>query len=320
MSPAIQTFCRELLIEIRSVSFTLFRIMIPVILVVKLLEMLGGVTLLGQVLAPLMALVGLPESMGLVWATTMASNIYAGMLVFFTQPQQEALTVAQVTVLGGMMLIAHGLPVEARIAQKAGVRLRATLLLRIGGGLLFGLLLHLAYREGGWLQQPNVLLWQPQAQDRGLGGWLLMQGKSLLMVQLVIIVLLTTLKILRLIGVERLMFWLLQPLLKLLGIGRQATTITIIGVTLGLSFGGGLLIREAQTGQIPKRDVFAAMAFLGLCHSLIEDTLLVMLLGAHLSGILWARLAFSLIGIALLTRWMDRRSDGFQRRHLIYRE
>ncbi|MFC6671570.1 hypothetical protein [Marinobacterium aestuariivivens] len=316
---AVQTFFRELFVEIRTVSLTLFKIMIPVILVVKLLEEVGGVELLGLLLGPLMGLLGLPESMGLVWAATMASNIYAGMLVFFTQPQPEALTVAQVTVLAGLMLMAHGLPIEARIAQKAGVRLGATLLVRIGGGLLFGWLLYLVYGQGGWLQQPNELIWRPEAVDTSLSGWLLMQAKSLLMVQLVIVLLLTALKILRLLGIERLMFWLLQPLLRLLGIGRQATTITIVGVTLGLSFGGGLLIKEAQAGHLTKRDIFASMAFLGLCHSLIEDTLLVMLLGAHLSGILWARLVFALLVIALMTRWMDRRSEAFHQRFLVYR-
>ena len=45
-----------------------------------------------------------------------------------------------------------------------------------------------------------------------------------------------------------------------------------------------------------------SMAFLGLCHSLIEDTLLILLLGADLSAILWARLGFSLLVIAVLSR------------------
>jgi hypothetical protein len=38
--------------------------MIPVILVVKLLEELGGVELLAAVLGPLMSMIGLPDSMG----------------------------------------------------------------------------------------------------------------------------------------------------------------------------------------------------------------------------------------------------------------
>jgi len=315
---AAKTLLRELVTEIYQVSFTLFKLMIPVILVVKVLEEFGGVEWLAALLSPLMSAIGLPDSMGLVWATTMTTNIYAGMLIFFTQSQQEALSVAQVTVLSGLLLMAHGLPIEARIAQIAGVRMGATLALRIGGGLLFAWLLHLIYSQGGWLQQPNELLWQPELHDNSLSTWAINQLKSLVMIQLIIIVLLSGLKVLKIIGVEKLMAWLLQPLLKLLGIGREATTITIVGVTLGLAFGGGLLIKEAQAGHLSKRDVFASMAFLGLCHSLIEDTLLVMLLGAHISGVLWLRLAFALLVIAALTRWIDHRSESFHRRYLVH--
>jgi alkaline phosphatase D len=53
----------------------------------------------------------------------------------------------------------------------------------------------------------------------------------------------------------------------------------------------------------------------------VDETfgLQVMLLGAHLSGILWARLAFTLQVIALMTRWMDRHSEDFHQRFLVYR-
>ncbi|MBY4678436.1 nucleoside recognition domain-containing protein [Marinobacterium arenosum] len=315
----MKQFLSELGREIWQVSYTLFRLMIPALIVVKILEELGAVAYLGVVLGPLMNWVGLPESMGLVWATTMATNIYAGMLVFFQLPEAESLTVAQITVLGTLMLMAHGLPVEARIAQQAGVRLRVTLVLRIGGGLLLGWLLHTLYGAGGWLQQANELAWQPAPVDDSWRGWLISQGESLLMIQLVIIVLLTGLKLLRLAGIERLMAWLLRPLLKLLGIGREATTITIVGVTLGLAFGGGLLIKEARAGHVSKRDIFAAMGLLALCHSVIEDTLLVMLLGADISGVLWLRLLFSVTVIAVMTRLIDRRSDQFWRKHLVNR-
>lgn len=36
-----------------------------------------------------------------------------------------------------------------------------------------------------------------------------------------------------------------------------------------------------------QRDCFLALCFIGLVHSLLEDTLLIMALGAHLSGILF---------------------------------
>ncbi len=308
---------KALSFEIYEVTTTLFKIMIPALLIIKALEMVGGIELLSMALSPVMGWVGLPESMGIVWATTLLTNIYTGMLVFFTHSTEQSLTVAQVTVLSGMMLMAHALPIEARIAQKAGIRLSVTLILRIGGALVYGWLLNRIYTSGDWLQQPNQLLWQPEtAGDASLGQWLIDQVQGLFAVFMVICLLLSTLKILRVIGVEKLINGLLSPLLRLLKIGQEATTITLVGITLGLSFGGGLLIKEANAGHVSKQDIFSSMGLLALCHSIIEDTLLVMLLGAHISGALWFRIAFALIAIALLSRWVLSRSNTFKQRYL----
>ncbi len=76
--------------------------------------------------------------MGLVWATAMVTNLYGGIVVFASLAPEAHLTVAQITVLTTMMLVAHALPVELRIAQKAGSRLHAMAFLRIAGALTLG--------------------------------------------------------------------------------------------------------------------------------------------------------------------------------------
>jgi len=291
--------------DILHVYLTLLKIMIPALLIVKGLELAGAIEWLSILLEPVMSAVGLPSSMGIVWATTMLTNIYGGMIIFFELSSNESLSVAQVTVLGCMMLIAHGLPVEAAIAKKAGVRLRATLCIRIFGALIFGALLHFIYQESGYLQQTNILLWQPDLVKPTLVEWCVEQIKTLAMVFLIISALIFLLRLLKWLHIERLMHWLLSPLLILLGLSKQASNITIIGITLGLSFGGGLLIKEAESGALSSKDIFVSMALLALCHSLIEDTLLIMVLGAHLSGILWGRLAFTLVFVSLMSHLLN---------------
>ena len=81
-SPSLQ-FAAELAREIYFVTWTLYKLMIPTVLVVKLLEEMGALVYLSWLLSPLMTLMGLPESMGIVWATAMVTNLYAGMVVFF---------------------------------------------------------------------------------------------------------------------------------------------------------------------------------------------------------------------------------------------
>ncbi|MEH6568766.1 MAG: hypothetical protein V7709_06815 [Halioglobus sp.] len=316
---SFRVFIKELASEILLVTWTLYKIMIPTLVVVKILEQMGLLVYLGRLLEPAMTLIGLPESMGIVWATTLMTNLYAGMLVFFDLAQSEVLSVAQVTVLCTVLLISHGLPIEARIAQRAGIRLPVTIFIRIAGALLFGWLLHLFYSSGELLQETNVLLWVPEPVDSSLWIWFVSLLQSLFMVLVIIASLLTLLKVLRLVGIERLLGVLLSPLLRIMGIGRQATTITIVGMTLGLSFGGGLLIHEAERGHVSRRDIFASLTMLALCHSLIEDTLLMLLLGAHVSGILWLRLLFTLVILALVTRWLNGRSDAFVDRWLFNR-
>lgn len=305
-----QQFFKELFQDVYSISYTLFKIMIPVIIVVKILEELGGIKYLGYFLEPLMTFVGLPESMGLVWATTLLTNIYGGMVIFVSQVAVEPMTVAQVTVLGGMMLIAHGLPIEVRIAQKAGMSVWFSLFIRIGGGIFYGWLLFVIYRSTDWLQQPHQLAWQPNlTSDADLTAWVIGQLQSFLMILLIIFVLMFFLKVLKLIGVERLLAIFLRPILRLLGISHTATSITIVGITLGLTFGGGLLIAEAKAGHVSKKDVFTAMALIAVLHSLIEDTALILLLGADISGVLWFRLVFSIVFVGVLSRIILKMDD-----------
>lgn len=293
---------REILTDSYRVIHTLFRVMIPAIIIVKLLTELGAAKWLGLIFAPLMGWMGLPPEAGLIWASAMLTNIYTGVVIFFSTPGTEHWNIAQVTILGTLLLSAHNLPVELRVAQKAGCRIIPQLVLRVGGGILLGMLLHLVYQHSDAMQATNPVPWTPQTHDPGLAGWALSQLKTLLWTAVVIVLLLTALRLLRLLGIERLLEWLLRPVLRLIGIAPGALSITLIGMTLGLAYGGGLLIREAERGDIAPTDIFAAISLLGLCHSLIEDTLLVMLLGAELSGILGARLAFALVVIALLSR------------------
>ncbi|MBT6506208.1 MAG: hypothetical protein HOK66_00115 [Marinovum sp.] len=83
--------------------------------------------------------------------------------------------------------------------------------------------------------------------------------------------------------------------MKLIGIGGSASTIVVVGLTLGLGFGGGLMIKDVKAGNVPKMDAVAALVFINLFHSVIEDTPLVMLLGPSLFYVLIGRLIFALI-------------------------
>ena len=319
--PRFATFLKDVIKEAGQVSLHLFKIMIPILIGVKILQEAGLIAYLALPLDPVMRIMGLPGETGLVWATAMVNNLYSAIIVFLSLSDSMQLSVSQVTVLSTVMLVAHAIPIEVKIAQSAGTRFVFQALTRIGGGLLLGWILHLIYSLTGTLQQANTIFWQGDvpAQPPPIPVWALGQIKNLALIFCIILVLVALMRIMHKLRIVDGLTWVLRPVLRFLGIGREAATLTIIGMVMGLTYGGGLIIRESRSGTMEARDVFASLTLMGLTHSLIEDTLLLTMIGAHLSGILWARLLFSLLVVAGLVRLLPLLPRGFVH-HALYAE
>jgi hypothetical protein len=89
-------------------------------------------------------------------------------------------------------------------------------------------------------------------------------------------------------------------------------------MSLGLTYGGGLLINEARSGRVSKTDIFGSITLLAICHSIIEDTLLIMLLGADISGALYFRVLFALLLTAVLIRLTRNLSEKYFNDYFVY--
>lgn len=305
----IGTEVKSIFKEVFFTVFTLLKIIIPISIVVKILKELGLIEIVGRFLSPVMRIVGLPGESGLIWATAMVTNIYGGLVVFFSLATKSPFTIAQVTVLTTMILIAHSLPVELRIAQQAGIRLWFMLTLRICAAFILGLILHHIYLSYHLLQLPALILWKPGEEDPALVSWILGQLRNYGLIFIIIFVLISLIRILKYFGIIDRLNKLLNPLLRLLGMSKAAAPLAIIGLTLGISYGGGLIINEAHSGVISKRDIFLSLCLMGLSHSLIEDTLLMLAMGASLTGILLGRILFTLLIMLILVRAINRISD-----------
>ncbi|MFW6153783.1 MAG: nucleoside recognition domain-containing protein [Planctomycetota bacterium] len=309
--PRLVSACVGLLRQATTISWELIKIMVPLLVLTYGLERLGLIKYPGYALAPVMRLVGLPGEAGLVWAAAMITNLYGGIAAFVALAPAANLTTAQATVLCTMMAVAHALPVECRVCQKTGTRFRAAALSRIVGALLLGWILHLIYSAGGWLQGPCRVLWsEPPSDGNALGPWLLSLGLTLGKIYLIVLGLLALMKILEAVGLLKLLVRLMGPVLRRLGISAAMAPLAIIGMTMGVTYGGGLIIQETRTARFGRRNVVHTMTLMGLCHALIEDTLLMIALGAHVSGILWGRLGFSLAAAYVMVKLTGLLSDA----------
>ena len=282
-------FFKKVTNDIFIVSFELFKIMIPTLILVKVAEIYGLVAVLTNLFAPLMTVMGLPAEMALAITTTMLTNPYAGIIVLASTPGIEQLTVAQTTILASFILFTHSVIIEAAISRQAGLSAGATIIIRILSGVLFCTLLNSVFSTFELFGQTAVLNLPEMSTAPTLKQWIIDQIKGLVFIQFVIIILITFLEILRLLGIEKIIRICLSPFLKILNIGQSASTIVVVGLTLGLGFGGGLMIKDVKQGIVAPRSAVGALIFINLFHSLIEDTTILLLIGPSLFTILVIR-------------------------------
>ncbi len=297
---------KKIIKDTSKTCFILFKILIPISIIVKILTELGIVEIISSYLSPVMALVGLPGDFSIVWGTAMLTNIYGGIVVFLNLSLTNSYSIAQVTVLGTMILIAHTFPVEVRIAQKAGIKARFTILFRFISAVILGGILSFIFSFFNLFQGKNSIAWQPDIVDPSLSQWALNELKNYLMIVLIIFALITLIEILKKTGVIEKLNKALEPGLNFLGMSKNAAPLTIIGLTLGLSYGGGLIIKEINEKMINKKDTFLSVSMMGLSHSLIEDTLIIMAIGASLFGILFARIVFTIVVMIILIKIINK--------------
>lgn len=301
----VSDFFRDLARDGLKTSSALLKVTVPAIIGTKILEELGLVVLIGKAFDPVMGLMGLPGELGLVWATAILTTPYGGIGVYAALGPTLNLSGADITVLCSVMLIAHSLPVELSITRKAGGPLVPLGLLRLGGALLYGILLSQAC---SWLQlwqEPAIMLFQAIPEEQSLLQWCLGQAANIVMICGIIFVVLMAMRLMQAIGLIRMVEFLLKPLLPLFGMTQRAAPVTVVGMILGIVYGGALIISETTRGNMDAREVFNSLALMSLSHGLIEDTLVMMALGAKLGGIFWGRLLFSLLVMFLLVKTVD---------------
>ena len=310
MKESFRDFWKYVFERTTNACLILFKFMIPISFIIRIIQEMDLLEPVSNVLTPVMHIVNLPPEMALVWLSTIIVNIYGGFIALFAiYPYMEPITVAQMTTLCVMSLIAHTFPIELTIAKKTGIRLWVMFCFRFGFAIVAGIILSNIYNFFGWLQQPLSL---PLVGDIGRvswGVWAWYELQHYLLITGVIFGLVIVLHVLQITGIIALFNTVLKPVLGWMGIGEEVLPLTVVGLTLGIAYGGGLLIDECEHKAIPPREIFYSMSFLGLFHSLIEDSLLMISMGADWTGVFLFRGVFSFVVMFIVVRLSNHISD-----------
>ena len=287
--------------ETFPIYWMLFRITVPVTILAELASRVGLIEWIAPGFAPVMNLVGLPPELGLAWLTAMIVGMWGALPLV----DISTLSVADVTIFSVLMLFAHGLPIEQKIIREAGPGMTVTTVLRIAGALVYGFILHQILAATGWLAAPVDPVWVPLSGVTTWPDFFWGLGEAMVWMFVILVALFWVLEIMTLRGLMHLLMRALSPVLRIAGIKGEAGELTAIGLFLGISYGAGFLVREARSGRVSPRQVFLSCAFMGFAHSVIEDTILVLALGADIYSVLVGRVIFAVMAtglIALLLR------------------
>lgn len=65
------------------------------------------------------------------------------------------------------------------------------------------------------------------------------------------------------------------------GITSKGLVPLITGVIIGLTYGAGVIIHSIRSSDIRKSEAFLILLYLSVCHAIIEDTLIFVVIGAN---------------------------------------
>ena len=65
------------------------------------------------------------------------------------------------------------------------------------------------------------------------------------------------------------------------GISGNGLIPLLTGIVIGLTYGAGVIIHSIRSTDIGKKEAFLILLYLSICHAVIEDTLIFVVIGAN---------------------------------------
>jgi hypothetical protein len=282
----------------------MLKITIPVSLGVFLLDFFGILNVIASWVEPLFRMIGLSGQASIVLITSIFTNIYSVIAVMSTLGfgHREGI------ILAVMCLISHAMIVETAIQKKTGSQPLRIILVRLSSSFLAALLLNFILPLEGAALAENVVR-KSLEFNVAFENW----GINIFITSVKIVVLINLLlilqKILNEFGLIRWILMPFKPLLKVMGLPANTGFLWIVAYTLGLGYGGAIMISEAEEGRLEKDDADLLNHHIAISHSQLEDPLLFVAVGFPFLILIWPRVL-----IATIVVWLRRLEISWRKR------
>ncbi|MBL8028529.1 MAG: nucleoside recognition protein [Fibrobacteres bacterium] len=303
MTAAIQTGIKK---GFRA-GIDLLKVMVPISFIVELLNWFGVLPIISSLLEPLFSLFGLPGSAALAFVTGALLNCYSAIAIMIT----IGLDGRETTILALMVLICHNLPVEAAVQKKCGSSATFIVFYRIGSAFLAAFILNLLMPVSAAAEISKAAV---DSTDKAtllatVTSWAIRQAPFLLKIMAIIIALMIFNSLMERYGGDKVLIKVLSPILKPLGLPTSTAFLWIIANTLGLAYGSSIILAHRAENRLSLDDIRILNVSIATCHSLLEDTLLFVAIGAAFFWITIPRVIIAMAAVwiyrAVITKPAD---------------
>lgn len=280
-------------------AWIVLKLIIPIYIIADILFYYNTLSYISFLIEPFTSIIGLPPETSLAIISGMFLNVYAS--VAFAAPLD--LSIHQWSILAVFVGIAHSLPVEGVIMKKIGIGNFYSYTLRIISAFIVAFLTSLMPANFFSASLTDKVFEKQTYENIGD----LLQNSILNSIELSITVIILITALIFLMDFIKSRNFIKQSQKNV----SKGFSITV-GIILGITYGAGILIKEVESGNISKDDIFYIGTFLMICHAVIEDTLLFVIFGADFTMVVVIRTIAAIIISYVLLKWFQRREESMR--------
>ena len=273
----------------------LTKIMVTLSFVILLLQYFGIIEWISYWLTPLFSHFGLPGEAALAYVSGYFVNCYSAIAVMTTLD----LSTRAATILAVMVLCSHNMIVETTVQHKTGSTVLSIVLTRTLSAFILAWVLN-KIMPGSF---ENIVTGNSVQEQLTfalmLKQWALRTTKNVLTMALLVYLLTVLQKVLTEFGIIQYISRFLKPVMIFFGLSPKTAFLWLVSNTLGLAYGAGIMIEEAEKGETTKEENDLLNRHIGISHSNLEDLLLFSAAGGAFLWMLLSRWAMSFVWVWL---------------------
>ena len=277
-------------------SLGIFKIVLPVSLLMAILNYFGIVDWLSVIFQPITNLLGLSGKAILPLLSGYLINTYSAIALMISLE----LPMKEIAILSSMVLLSHTLPVELSIQKKAGGNMGLLFLIRVGSSIITGIVLNIVLPNESVIISSETQAITAVATTSllvVLKSWVQDNVTTIIKIFVINIVISMVFKCLIKFHVVDKLSSLLKPIMFIFGLGKGCAPYWLIANVIGLIYGAGILITANENKDLGKEEIRRLNVSICSMHSIIQETANFLVLGVSILVLIVPRFITAVVSV-----------------------